>query len=320
LQRDYTRNAERAQSADATSLDALATEGVNPRTGDLDLLDVEEALRRMNEEDALVPAAVRAEIPEIARAVRLAEASLRAGGRLIYVGAGTSGRLGCLDASEIPPTFGMEPGVIIGVIAGGDRALRDSVEGAEDSPEGGAAALAAIAVTERDTVCGIAASGRTPFVVGALAEARRRGARTIGLANTRPCALEAHADVLIVPAVGPEVISGSTRLKSGTSQKLVLNMISTLTMVRLGKTYGNLMVDVQPTNEKLQHRARRLVAQVAGCSREEADRLLGAAGGRAKTAMLMGLAGVDATQAEALLQAAGGRLREALERVKSQAP
>jgi N-acetylmuramic acid 6-phosphate etherase len=320
LQRDYTRNAAPAQSVEISSLDTLVTEGVNPRTGDLDLLDVEQALLRMNDEDALVPAAVRSEIPEIARAVRLAEASLRAGGRLFYVGAGTSGRLGCLDAAEIPPTFGMEPGVVVGVIAGGDQALRDSVEGAEDSPEAGAAALAERAVSERDTVCGIAASGRTPFVVGALAEARRRGARTIGLANHRPCALEAHADVLIVPAVGPEAISGSTRLKSGTSQKLVLNMLSTLTMVRLGKTYGNLMVDLRPTNEKLRHRARRLVAQVTGCTREEAETLLAAAGGRAKTAMLMGLAGVDLARADALLQAAGGRLREALERAGGTRP
>lgn len=316
MQRDYTRNALPTQSADVSSLDSLVTEEVNPRTADLDRLDVESALLRLNEEDALVPAAVRNEIPAIARAVRLAEASLRAGGRLIYVGAGTSGRLGCLDASEIPPTFGMEPGVVVGIIAGGDRALRDSAEGAEDSPKEGAAALAGLDVSECDTVCGIAASGRTPFVLGALAEARRRGARTIGLANHRPCELEAHADVMIVPHVGPEAISGSTRLKSGTSQKLVLNMISTLAMVRLGKTYGNLMVDLRPTNDKLRHRARRLVAAVTGCSREEADQLIVAAGGKTKTAMLMGLTGVDAARAEAQLDAAGGRLREALEQAR----
>jgi N-acetylmuramic acid 6-phosphate etherase len=320
LQRDYTRNAPSSQSAGTSSLDTLATEGINPRTRDLDGLDVESALCLMNDEDALVPAAVRAEIPAIARAVVLAEASLRAGGRLIYVGAGTSGRLGCLDAAEIPPTFGMEPGVIIGVIAGGDRALRSSVEGAEDAPEAGGAALAELEVSERDTVIGITASGRTPFVVGALAEARRCGAHTVGLANHRPSELEAHADVMIAPMVGPEAISGSTRLKSGTSQKLVLNMISTLTMVRLGKTYGNLMVDLRPSNEKLRQRARRLVVQVVGCSREEADRLLAAAGGRAKTAMLMGLAGLDAANAETQLEAAGGRLREALERARGAAP
>lgn len=319
LQRDYTRNEVSSQSAGASSLDTLATEGVNPRTSELDALDVESALRLMNDEDALVPAAVRAEIPAIARAVELAEASLRAGGRLIYVGAGTSGRLGCLDAAEIPPTFGMEPGFVIGLIAGGDTALRSSVEGAEDAPEAGIAAVAALAVSERDTVIGIAASGRTPFVVGALAEARRRGAHTVGLANHRPSELEAHAEVMIVPRVGPEVISGSTRLKSGTSQKLVLNMISTLTMARLGKTYGNLMVDLRPTNEKLRHRARRLVAQVVGCSRDEADTLLAAAGGRAKTALLMGMAGLDAAGAEAQLDAAGGRLRAALERARGDA-
>jgi N-acetylmuramic acid 6-phosphate etherase len=316
LQRDYTRIAPPTQSVEDSSLDLLVTEGVNPRTADLDRLDLESALRKLNDEDALVPAAVRNEIPGIAHAVRLAEASLRANGRLIYVGAGTSGRLGCLDASEVPPTFGMEPGVVVGVIAGGDRALRDSVEGAEDSPEEGAAALAELDVSARDTVCRIAASGRTPFVIGALAEARRRGARTIGLSNHRPCGLEAHADVMIVPHVGPEAISGSTRLKSGTSQKLVLNMISTLAMVRLGKTYGNLMVDLRPTNKKLRHRAQRLVAEVTGCTREEADQLIDAAGGKAKTAMLMGLAGLDSTRAEALLEAAGGRLREALDQAR----
>jgi len=319
LQRDYTRNTPVPQSVDTSSLDTLVTEGINPRTRDLDAMDLESALRLMNDEDALVPAAVRVEIPAIARAVLLAEASLRAGGRLIYVGAGTSGRLGCLDAAEIPPTFGMEPGFVIGVIAGGDAALRSSVEGAEDAPEAGAAAVQALGVSERDTVIGIAASGRTPFVVGALAEARRRGARTVGLANHQPSELEAHAEVTIVPLVGPEVISGSTRLKSGTSQKLVLNMISTLTMVRLGKTYGNLMVDLRPTNEKLRHRARRLVAEVVGCSRDEAETLLVAAGGRAKTAMLIGLAGLDAAGAEAQLEAAGGRLRAALERARGDA-
>jgi N-acetylmuramic acid 6-phosphate etherase len=316
LQRDYTRNTSSTQPAGASSLDLLVTEGINSWTADIDALDVATALERMNDEDARVPAAVRAEIPAIARAVAFAEASLRAGGRLIYAGSGTSGRLGCLDAAEIPPTFGMEPGHVIGVIAGGDTALRHSVEGAEDDPEAGAAAIAQLAATERETVIGIAASGRTPFVVGALAESRRRGARTVGLANHRPCELEAHADVLIAPIVGPEAISGSTRLKSGTSQKLVLNMISTMTMVRLGKTYGNLMVDLRPTNEKLRHRARRLVAQVVGCSREEADRLLDSVGGRAKTAMLMGLTGLDAAGAEAQLETAGGRLREALGQVR----
>jgi N-acetylmuramic acid 6-phosphate etherase len=316
LQRDYTRNASSTQSADATALDALATEGVNPRTADLDRLDVESALFRINDEDALVAPAVRNEVPAIARAVRLAEASVRAGGRLIYVGAGTSGRLGCLDAAEIPPTFGMEPGVVVGVLAGGDTALREPVEGAEDSPEGGAAAVAALNVSECDTICGIAASGRTPYVIGALAEARRRGARTVGLANHRPCELEAVADVMIVPLVGPEAISGSTRLKSGTSQKMVLNMISTLVMVRLGKTYGNLMVDLLPTNRKLRHRARRLVSEVTGCTTEEAEKLLADAGGRAKTAMLMGLTELDRAGAEALLQAGGGRLSEALDRAR----
>jgi N-acetylmuramic acid 6-phosphate etherase len=313
LQRDYTRNSASSQSSEASSLDGLATEGVNPRSAALDTLEIESALCLMNEEDALVPAAVRAEIPRIAQAVRLVETSLRAGGRLVYVGAGTSGRLGSLDASEIPPTFGLDPGIVIGIIAGGDRALRDSVEGAEDDPDAGAAAIAALSVADRDTVFGIAASGRTPFVLGALDEARRRGAPTVGLSNNRPCDMEPRVEVMIVPLVGPEVISGSTRLKSGTSQKLVLNMVSTLAMVRIGKTCGNLMVDLRPTNIKLRHRALRLVSQVVGCSREEAERLLAEAGELTKKAMLMGLAGVDAAAADRLLAASGGRLREALE-------
>ena len=252
LQRDYTRNAPASQSVDTSSLDTLVTEGINPRTRDLDAVDLETALRLMNDEDALVAAAVRVVIPAIARAVLLAEASLRAGG------------LGCLAAAEIPPTFGMEPGFVIGVIAGGDAALRSPVEGAEDAPEAGAAAVQALGVSERDTVIGIAASGRTPFVVGALAEARRRGAHTVGLANHQPSELEAHAEVTIVPLVGPEVISGSTRLKSGTSQKLVLNMISTTTMIRLGHVKGNKMIDMQLTNKKLVGRAAKMLMDELG--------------------------------------------------------
>lgn len=294
------------------TLDGLTTEGVNPGSAGIDALETEAALRVMNDADARVPAAVRAEIPRIARVVEWAVASLRAGGRLIWVGAGTSGRLGCLDAAEIPPTFGMPSDRVVGVIAGGEVALRRAVEGAEDRAEEGAAAIAALEVGPDDTVVGISASGRAPYVIGALQEARRRGARTAGLANNRPCELEPACDVLIAPIVGPEILSGSTRLKSGTSQKLVLNMISTLAMVRLGKTYGNLMVDLQPTNAKLRHRARRLVADLAGCSAEEAARLLEAAGGQTKVAIVAGRLGCGPAAAAALLERAGGSIRAAL--------
>jgi N-acetylmuramic acid 6-phosphate etherase len=293
-------------------LDQLTTEQANPRTSDLDILPIEEALRLLNDEDQDVPRAVREEIPQIARAVELVERAMRAGGRLIYVGAGTSGRLGCLDASEIPPTFGMPPGRVIGVIAGGETALVNSVEGAEDSPEQGAEAMAALGVGPADVVCGIAASGRTPYVLGAMAEARRRGAPTVGVTTNRPSDMEAHTDVLIAPIVGPEPVSGSTRMKSGTAQKLVLNMLTTLAMVRIGKTYGNLMVDLRPTNDKLVRRAKRLIRLVVGCEEAEAARLFAAAGQETKLAILMGLTGQEADAARGALAKAGGVLRRAL--------
>jgi N-acetylmuramic acid 6-phosphate etherase len=294
------------------SLDLLTTEAINPATTGIDAAGIVEALTLMNDEDQRVAAAVRAEIPRIAEVVAFTVASLRGGGRLIYVGAGTSGRLGCLDASEIPPTFGLPPGLVVGVIAGGDPALRRSVEGAEDYPERGAAAMIEIEIGSMDTVLGIAASGRTPYVIGALQEARRRGARTAGLASNRPCEMEMHCDVLIAPVVGPEVVSGSTRLKAGTSHKLVLNMITTIAMVRLGKTYGNLMVDVRPTNEKLRRRSERLVQALVGCDRTEAAALLERADGETKVAIVAGLAGVPAADAAALLRSAHGRIRDAL--------
>lgn len=295
-------------------LDDLTTEGVNAASATIDALDLEAALALMNDEDARVPVVVRAEIPQIARVVEMAVASFRSGGRLIYAGAGTSGRLGCLDAAEIPPTFSMPPDRVVGMIAGGQAALTRAVEGAEDRPEQGAADIAALDVGERDTLLGISASGRAPYVLGALAEATRRGARTAGLANNRPCEMEAACEVLIAPVVGPEVVSGSTRLKAGTAQKLVLNMISTLAMVRLGKTYGNLMVDLQPTNEKLRHRAQRLVARIVGCGPDEAERLLRDADGRAKVAIVAGLLGETPVAADALLEDAGGSVRDALAR------
>lgn len=295
------------------SLDQLATEQANPHTADLDVLPIEEALQRLNDEDQGVPLAVRAEIPRIARAVERIEQAMRGGGRLIYVGAGTSGRLGCLDASEIPPTFGMDPERVVGLIAGGDGALRRSVEGAEDRPESGAEEIAALDVCEKDVVCGIAASGRTPYVLGALEEARRRGAATLGVTTNRPSEMEGRVDVLIAPVVGPEPISGSTRMKSGTAQKLVLNMLTTMAMVRIGKTYGNLMVDLRATNEKLVRRAKRLVRLATGVDGETAARLFSESGGDTKRAILMGLAGLDRETARAQLAAAGGVLRRALD-------
>jgi N-acetylmuramic acid 6-phosphate etherase len=294
-------------------LDELLTEQLNPQTADLDLLPTEAALERLNDEDQRVALAVRQEIPRIAQAVELVERALRAGGRLIYVGAGTSGRLGCLDASEIPPTFGEPTGRVIGLIAGGDRALRNSVEGAEDDPAAGADAVRAVNLKPPDVACGIAASGRTPFVIGALEYARAQGCATLGVVNTRPAAMERCCDILIAPLVGPEAISGSTRMKAGTAQKLVLNMLTTMAMVRLGKTYGHLMVDVQPTNEKLRRRAVRLVRQAAGVDESTAARLLHQAGGHVKTAILMAHTGLPAPEARQRLAGAHGVLRRALD-------
>jgi N-acetylmuramic acid 6-phosphate etherase len=290
----------------------LTTEQANPNTAGLDELPLEEALLRLNDEDARVPDAVRAVIPAIARAVELVERAMRAGGRLIYVGAGTSGRLGCLDASEIPPTYGMDWSRVLGVIAGGDTALRRSIEGAEDNPAEGAAKMAELEVGPNDVVCGIAASGRTPYVVGALQEGRRRGAATVGVVTNNPCEMESVVDVLIAPEVGPEPVSGSTRMKSGTAQKLVLNMLSTMAMVRIGKTYGNLMVDLRATNEKLVRRAVRLIRTVTEADELEARRLFDASNGDTKLAIMMGLSGLDSTAARERLDAAGGVLRKAL--------
>ncbi|HSG48421.1 MAG TPA: N-acetylmuramic acid 6-phosphate etherase, partial [Longimicrobiales bacterium] len=245
----------------------------------------------------------------IARAMQLAEEAFRAGGRLIYVGAGTSGRLGVLDAAEMPPTYGTDPDMVQGVIAGGYAALVRAQEGAEDHPEGGAAAMDERSVGERDFVLGIATSGTTPYVHGALARARERGARTGFLLCTPPAESlrEAH-DVVIAPLVGPEVITGSTRMKAGTATKLVLNTITTGAMIRLGKVYGNLMVDLQVTCEKLQDRGERILVETLGVTRNAARELLDAAGGSVKTAMVMGGRGVDAREARALLDAAGGRM------------
>lgn len=295
-----------------TNPNTLTTEAINPDLTDIDTLTTEARLRLINAEDARVAGAVAAEIPHIARAVQRAAASFRAGGRLIYVGAGTSGRLGVLDASECPPTFGVPPALVQGIIAGGPGAMFQAVEGAEDDPDLGAAAMLEADVTERDTVIGISASGGAPFVLGALRQAARRGSFTIALTNNRPSELEALAALTIAPVVGPEILAGSTRLKSGTAQKMVLNMISTGAMMEVGKTYGNLMVDVQATNVKLKARAVRIVCQVTGASPERAATALEQAGGAAKPAIVMLQTGVPLDEARLRLTHAGGFLRRAL--------
>lgn len=291
------------------NLDRLATEQSNPRTVEIDILPTVDALMLLNDEDRDVPEAVRRVIPAIGRAVDRVVEAMREGGRLVYVGAGTSGRLGCLDASEIPPTYGMDPGRVVGLIAGGDGALRRSIEGAEDSRDLGAEDLRALNLTPADVVCGVAASGRTPYVLGALEYARSIGAATLGLTTNSPSEMDDAVDILMAPVVGPEPISGSTRMKSGTAQKLVLNMLSSMVMVRLGKTYGNLMVDVRPTNAKLVHRAHRLIGAVTGVDAAEAERLLIASGNEVKLAILMGLTGLDRDTSLARLSRAEGVLR-----------
>lgn len=298
-------------------LQDIRTEQRNPRSARVDEMSVSEVLELINEEDARVAGAVRDEIPQIERAVNLVVKAFRSGGRLIYVGAGTSGRLGIVDASECPPTFGSPPGMVQGVIAGGEQAVFRAQEGAEDKREGGAAAMEAIKLEERDVVCGIAASGRTPYVLGALSEAKRRGCATVLITTSSAEHVRragAAADVIIAPNVGPEVVAGSTRMKSGTAQKLTLNMITTAAMVALGKTYGNVMVDLQLTNEKLRERARRIVMEIAGLDYDAASKALDAAGGHVKTALVMTLAGMSREEAREALDCAEGKIKRAIGR------
>jgi N-acetylmuramic acid 6-phosphate etherase len=291
----------------------LATEQRNPRTRDLDTLDIPGILERIAAEDRTVPDAVAHELPHIARMVALVVTSLRAGGRLFYVGAGTSGRLGVLDASECPPTFGSDPEMVQGLIAGGHGALIRAVEGAEDGAAEGGQAMVERGVGAKDTVIGLAASRRTPFVVGALARARELGARTGYVTCTPRADFALDVDVAVCLEVGPEVIMGSTRMKSGTAQKLVLNMITTAAFVRLGKVYENMMVDLMATSEKLVERSRRTVMTVTGVGHDEAARVLSAAGGSVKTAIVMIRRGCARGEAERRLADAGGFVRAALE-------
>jgi N-acetylmuramic acid 6-phosphate etherase len=294
-------------------LDPRATERRNPRTASIDLATPLEIVDIINTEDRIVPDAVFTQREQIAAAVSIAEECFRKGGRLIYVGAGTSGRLGVLDASECPPTFGTDPGMVQGIIAGGLPALTRSQEGAEDVAENGAKAIDERGVGPNDFVLGIAASGTTPYVHSALRHARELGARTAIISCSPPPADVLDAvDVAILPLVGPEVVSGSTRMKAGTATKLILNTITTGAMIRLGKTYGNLMVDLKATNNKLKDRSERIVVEVCGVSREEARKLLQAAGKSVKTAIVMQKLGVSRTEAEESLARAGGVIRLAI--------
>ncbi|AOP50311.1 N-acetylmuramic acid 6-phosphate etherase [Streptomyces lydicus] len=293
-------------------LDALTTEAFRPDLAEIDRRSTLDIARTMNGEDAAVPAAVAARLPEIAAAIDATAERMARGGRLVYAGAGTAGRLGVLDASECPPTFNTDPSQVVGLIAGGPSALVKAVEGAEDSREFAAEDLSAIGLTERDTVVGISASGRTPYAIGAVEHARARGALTIGLSCNAGSALAAAAEHGIEVVVGPELLTGSTRLKAGTAQKLVLNMLSTITMIRLGKTYGNLMVDVRASNEKLRARSRRIVALATGAGEPEIEAALSRTDGEVKHAILTLLGDVDGPTAARLLDAAGGHLRAAL--------
>lgn len=297
-------------------LSLLTTEDVNPQTAMIDRADARQIVQLLHEQDALVASAVGTQLDEIALAVETAAQAFRNGGRLIYVGAGTSGRLGILDASEMPPTYGTPPEMVQGIIAGGRDAVFRSVEGAEDSEPAGAQALDEIGLSQKDVVCGITASGRTPFVLGAVRRAREHGAHTILIStNLREivATLCPEAHILICPVVGPEPITGSTRMKSGTAQKMVLNMITTGAMVRLGKTYGNVMVDLQLTNEKLRQRAVRMVMSICEVTSEQAIRLLADANGHVKSALVMHHHGCSREEAEVRLQAANGIVRIAME-------
>lgn len=293
-------------------LQQLVSEGRNPRTAEIDLMSSLDIVKTINAEDDAVAGAVSQTLPQVAQAVDAIVAAFHAGGRLVYIGAGTSGRLGVLDASECPPTFGVPPTMVVGLIAGGPDALVNAVEGAEDSADAGAADLRGIGLSARDVVVGIAVSGRTPYVIGALDYARSLAVTTVALTCNPDSPIAAMADILIAPVVGPEVITGSTRLKSGTAQKLVLNMLTTASMIRIGKTYQNLMVDLHASNEKLVARAVRIVMQATECSAQQAEQALEKTGNDVKLAILVQLTGVDVTAAMNALNNAGGFLRRAI--------
>lgn len=290
----------------------MTTETRNTKTMNLDAMSSLEIIEIMNREDEEIPRAIRPHLKEIAQVIEWGKESLRQGGRMFYIGAGTSGRLGVLDASECPPTFGVSPDVVIGCIAGGEEAFTKAVEGAEDSPELAKKDLAVHHLTDKDLVIGLAASGRTPYVLGGIEYAGSIGCHTASVSCNADSELSRVAQVGIDVVVGPEILTGSTRLKAGTAQKMILNMISTAVMVGIGKAYQNLMVDVVQTNEKLKSRALHIVIEATGADRETAEKALQSAGGRCKTAITMILAGCDRAEAERRLEEAGGFVREAL--------
>jgi N-acetylmuramic acid 6-phosphate etherase len=297
-------------------LEELLTEQVNPASRDIEARSTVEILRIISEEDQKISGAVAAEISPIAAAVDAVVDIIRKGGRLFYIGAGTSGRLGVLDAAECPPTFHVSPDLVQGIIAGGEAALARATEANEDDPAAGKRDLIAREFARGDALVGIAASGRTPYVLGAVAAAEELGALTIGISCTPDSELSRAVKIAITPLVGPEVIAGSTRMKAGTATKLVLNMISTAVMIRLGYVYGNLMVNVEPKNSKLADRAKRIIAESAGVSYEKAGELLSQSAGNVKVAIVMARLAIDREAAEARLAAAGGRVAEALQAVK----
>ncbi|REJ04350.1 N-acetylmuramic acid 6-phosphate etherase [Microbacterium bovistercoris] len=299
-------------------LGTLSTEAVDPAYAELDLLGTDEQVALMLQQGVQAAEAVARQGQAIARAVDGIVGRRAAGGRLIYIGAGTAGRMGVLDASEIPPTYGTAPDEVVGLIAGGDVAVRAAVENAEDDDVAGRAAVDGIGLTADDAIVGISASGRTPYVAGALARAQELGAFTISLAGNGGSAISRGVDVAIEVDAGPEIVAGSTRLKAGTVQKLVLNALSTLAMVQEGKVLGNLMVDVQATNEKLRVRAQRIVMNATGCDATTAASALDSAGGSAKVAIAIAASGTDSQTARAALEASGGRLRPALEQLRAE--
>ena len=294
------------------TLSTLITEQRNPNSMHVDSLSALEIVQLMNEEDKQVPLAIEKCLPQIAQAVECIVSAFQQGGRLVYIGAGTSGRLGVLDASECPPTFGVSPEMVKGIIAGGERALRHPIEGAEDSKAQAVVDLQTIQFSSKDVLVGIAASGRTPYVIGALEYAKRLGSVTVSIASNPNSAMANIVDIAIDTVVGPEVLTGSSRLKSGTAQKLVLNMLTTASMILMGKCYQNLMVDVQASNEKLKARAIRIVMQATDCDKTLAEETLKQADQNAKLAIMMILSGLDRAQAEALLEKHQGKLQLAL--------
>lgn len=295
------------------TLSTLITEQRNPRSMHIDQLSALEIVRVMNEEDKLVPQAIERCLPQIAQAVERIVEAFQQGGRLIYMGAGTSGRLGVLDASECPPTFGVSSEMVKGLIAGGERAIRHPVEGAEDNKTAAVNDLKAIQFSAKDVLVGIAASGRTPYVIGGLEYAKQCGAVTVSIASNQNSAMAQMAEIAIDTVVGPEVLTGSSRLKSGSAQKMVLNMLTTASMILMGKCYENLMVDVQASNEKLRARAIRIVMQATECDKTTAEQALLAADNHAKLAIMMVLSGLEKNKAEKLLVQKTGKLRAALE-------